>query len=317
MIKVRDVNLKKVSLGFESKAKPDSVYRRIQRFFSEFEVDSDLVAKFVISKLPPGPYTLSMDRTNWKFGKANINILTVGIVYKKIAFPVAWILLDKQGNSNTNERIRVMEKILKLIPNHQIEHLLADREFIGKKWFLWLKQKKISFVIRIKENFQIVRRGKKRSIKTSFRCLKEMRAISIKDPLEICGVRLFVTGTRVDGEYCIVVSDFSKANTIEIYLRRWAIETFFGCIKSRGFEMENTHMTDPERISKLLALIVIAFTWAHLVGEFLNEITPIKIKKHGRKSISIFRFGLDFIQHSLLNFSIKYHDFITSIRCLL
>lgn len=94
-----------------------------------------------------------MDRTNWKFGKANINILTVGIVYKNIAFPVVWILLAKQGNSSTDERIRVMKKVLNLIPNHQIEHLLADREFIVKKWFLWLKQQKIPFVIRIKENF--------------------------------------------------------------------------------------------------------------------------------------------------------------------
>jgi hypothetical protein len=38
-----------------------------------------------------------MDRTNWKFGKANINILTVGISWRGTAIPLVWMLLDKRG----------------------------------------------------------------------------------------------------------------------------------------------------------------------------------------------------------------------------
>jgi len=258
-----------------------------------------------------------MDRTNWQFGKANVNILVVGIVYKGIAFPIAWILLDKKGNSNTEERIKVMEKVLKIIPKTLIENLLADREFIGKKWFSWLIDEEISFVIRIKDNLKITRRGKVRAVKTSFRCRKDYQAISLKESLEICGVTLFITGTKVEGEFCIVVSQHPQKESIEIYLKRWAIETFFGCIKTKGFCMENTHMTDLKKVSKLLSIIVIAFTWAHLVGEFLNEDIPIKIKKHGRKSISLFRYGLDFLQRIFLNQSFDRISFLTSIKCLL
>ena len=40
---------------------------------------------------------------------------------------------------------------------------------------------------------------------------------------------------------------------------RWQIETLFGCLKTRGFNFEDTHLTDPERLSKLLGLLALAF----------------------------------------------------------
>ncbi|WP_039329772.1 MULTISPECIES: hypothetical protein [Myroides] len=49
-------------------------------------------------------YVLVMDRTNWKFGKQDINILMLGISYKNMCFPILFKMLDKRGNSNTNER---------------------------------------------------------------------------------------------------------------------------------------------------------------------------------------------------------------------
>ncbi len=48
-----------------------------------------------------------------------------------------------------------------------------------------------------------------------------------------------------------------------------------------------------ERISKLLAVLSIAFLWAYLAGIDRHEnIKPIKIKKHGRKAYSFFKYGL-------------------------
>ncbi|EXW59539.1 hypothetical protein J878_4174 [Acinetobacter baumannii 44467_5] len=44
---------------------------------------------------------LTLDRTNWKWGKRNINILMLAIVYRGIAIPILWTLLNKRGNSDT------------------------------------------------------------------------------------------------------------------------------------------------------------------------------------------------------------------------
>lgn len=49
----------------------------------------------------------------------------------------------------------------------------------------------------------------------------------------------------------IVVSDDEFSDAIALYLRRWEIETLFGCLKTRGFRMEDIHMTSLERIDLL------------------------------------------------------------------
>ena len=82
------------------------------------------------------------------------------------------------------------------------------------------------------------------------------------------------------------------------------IETLFGCLKNRGFRLEETHVTDPQRLAKLLALLALSFSWAHLVGEWLAQAEPLRINKlktHGRRAKSLFRHGLDHLRRLLCN----------------
>jgi hypothetical protein len=52
-----------------------------------------------------------MDRTNWKFGKVNINYLVLGVAYKGMAIPLFWDLLDKKGNSKHSITSSVSSKL--------------------------------------------------------------------------------------------------------------------------------------------------------------------------------------------------------------
>jgi hypothetical protein len=82
------------------------------------------------------------------------------------------------------------------------------------------------------------------------------------------------------------------------------------CLKSRGFRFEETHLKDPERLSTLLGILSVAFSWAHKIGEWQHEEQPIKIKKHGRKEKSFFRVGLDMIRTTLIGIANKMLDFL-------
>jgi hypothetical protein len=75
----------------------------------------------------------------------------------------------------------------------------------------------------------------------------------------------------------------------------------FGCLKSRGFRLEETHVTDPARLEKLMALLALAFCWAVAVGAWLTRHKPLKVKKHGRRCKSLFRHGLDYLRRILCN----------------
>lgn len=74
---VKTINLVQVSTVFRGRTKQQSNYKRINRFMSKFKIPFDSVAKFVVSIFPFGEtWSLAIDRTNWKFGKKDINVLT-------------------------------------------------------------------------------------------------------------------------------------------------------------------------------------------------------------------------------------------------
>ena len=109
LIQARTVNLAKVSEYFSGFVENESHYKRIQRFLRSFEINFDQIATLVsLWILPSTPWLLCLDRTNWKFGKTNINILVLSVAAKGISIPLYWEVLSKQGNSNTEERIRLM-----------------------------------------------------------------------------------------------------------------------------------------------------------------------------------------------------------------
>ena len=110
----------------------------------------------------------------------------------------------------------------------------------------------------------------------------------------------------VEGELLIIASNCLVQDAIEIYGLRWEIETLFGCLKGRGFKLEETHVVGYHRIKKLMVLPMIAFCWAHKVGDWKHDgVLPIKIKTHQRKAQSIFRYGLDCI---FVNFLMSFQD---------
>lgn len=97
----------------DSKASSGSSLQRVQRLIAEFEINTDLIARLIVKLIPvKGPYNLKQDRTNCKFSNTNKNILSLGVIYDGMAFPVVSKMLDKHGNSNTKDT-SVRRKILR------------------------------------------------------------------------------------------------------------------------------------------------------------------------------------------------------------
>lgn len=319
LLQVKNVNFTEIATAFATKAKIESNYKRIQRFFRSFAIDFAVIAWAIAKMLPLGdvPWVLTLDRTNWKFGKRNINILVLGIAYRGIAFPILWVLLPKRGNSNTGERIALMNRFLTVFSIGKIQCLTADREFLGQEWFSYLLEMNISFRIRIRENMYI---ANSTGIATKAKILFRHLAIGESQILDgrrlVDGSLVYVIGLRLVDEYLILVTDREPEGALEDYARRWEIETLFSCLKSRGFRFEETHLTELERVEKLVAILGIALAFAHITGEWQHERKAIRIKSHGRKERSFFRRGLDYLRRAVLNFALHRKDFIAACRLL-
>ena len=290
---VKTVNLKEIANAMNWK-KEDSVYRKTQRFFSDFKLSIEDLVQIILDIISiDWAYFLSMDRTNWKYGKVNINILTIGIVYGKVAIPIYWKLLDKRWNSNSKERKGIMKKVIEILWwKENITWILADREFIGQEWFEFLIAQNIPFWIRVKENFQID--WSKKSILSLFRWLWSTPRV-LKEAVKIKWNKVYISGVNNRWENLIIASNIQGNNAIEYYKKRRSIEVLFSYMKTTWFNFEDTHLTNHERISKLVGILGIAVVWCYKVWELQEKSRPTNIKKHWRKAISTFKIGLRII----------------------
>lgn len=310
LCKVQTVGFEKLATAFDSHASTSSSLRRIQRFMASYMLDTDLIARLIFRLLPhKPPFRLAMDRTNWKFGQQNVNVLVIAVVYHGVAFPLLFSMLPKFGNSNTSERIELIERFIRLFGAHALDCLTADREFVGERWIKYLNDNDIRYYIRIRENFWVLQPHNGKLVKASWLfcdlplngCRANRRIVSLNN--QLC----YLSGSKVknkDGkpELQIIISYNSPEDALDIYKERWQIETAFRALKTSGFNVEDTHLTDIERIEKLFALAIVAFTWAYLVGVYLHTfIKPIPTKKHGNKAKSLFKYGLTYIASTLLN----------------
>lgn len=110
-LRAKTVNLSELAAVFPGLAKPESQYKRQQRFFRAFEMDYAVIAELVVAWMAiPEPWVLAVDRMQWDVGTTPVNILRLGVVHEGIAFRLVWVMLDKKGNSNTDEGIDLMEQ---------------------------------------------------------------------------------------------------------------------------------------------------------------------------------------------------------------
>jgi hypothetical protein len=294
LFKVRSVNLAELATGFGGQAQVDSHYKRLQRFFRSFEIDPDPLARLLVRLVPvgDGPWRLTLDRTYWKFGQVDINFLVLGIAYRGIALPIFWSVLNKAGNSNTAERIALMERFLAVFGVDRIAVLLADREFIGEAWFRWLQAQRIPFHQRIKCDTLIPNHWNRMTrVDALLVSLKPGQARLLAGRRPVWGCFVSLSALRLDdGELLILAtSGAPPGEAIDAYADRWQIETLFGCLKTRGFNFEDTHLRDAARLSKMMGLLALAFAWTHRTGEQLHDQNrPIPLKKHfsDRSSLS-------------------------------
>jgi hypothetical protein len=249
-------------------------------------------------KIEPS-YTIAIDRTEWQLGKSWVNVLLLSVTYRSLSIPIFWTVLDEKGCSEDEERKAILQKFIDEFGAASIRFVTADREFCSKQWLSFLIKKKISFRLRIKASYQITN-AKGELIRASKLC----RTLKIGERLELKGRRKLwsrlvyaAVCKKEDGDQVLVISSEQSGKILLEYGERWKIETLFGVLKTRGFRLEDTHLTEVERVSKLLSLLTIAVGWAILAGELESQEKPLKTKKHGYGEKSIFRLGFEVLRN--------------------
>jgi hypothetical protein len=299
LIKSRKVQFCEIAQHLNQEAQDICNEVRIQDFFRQAELDYEQIAVLLCLFLNrKHKVRLCMDRTEWDFGKCQVNILMVLASQGAVQVPLYWELLDNQsGNSSTSDRQALLAKCIRLLGKERIGILIADREFVGHAWLKYLKDNGLAFCIRLPKHHLLERLDGRRQQAQE---LVQEQTLHLKDCL-VDGVwgQVFLKRLAA-GDLLYLFGSMEAKYLGQVYRRRWTIEACFQAFKGRGFDLESTHLKDLAKLKKLVALVSIAFGLCVNVGIYQHQrVQPIKVKTHGYKANSFFRHGLNTLREML------------------
>ena len=238
---------------------------------------------------------LSIDRTEWDFGKTQINILCVIVNIGKMGIPLYFEMLDnKSGNSNWQNRIDLLTSLIKKVDKSRIALVVMDREFIGAKWLTWLKSESIPFCVRVPKHHKITFSDGTRL--TAEQLLEDRKSFYAKDVFVDCIRTNVAIKYDKNGDLLYLIGTAKPTELMEQYRKRWSIEVFFQALKGRGFRLKDSCLRSIEKYRKLFAVVSMAYTICWAMGIQDGKTNPVKVKKHGYPQYSVFRRGLNLMR---------------------
>ena len=318
ILKSNTVNLAELVNSVNYDCQPESLYKKLQRFFRK-ELDMSPLGLFslkyhlkyfVSNRNRCSKIFILIDRHTWEFGSKVFNLLTINFYdeYTDIEFPIVAIDLDKPGNSNIDTRIKLLNDISCILKPYINDNsiyvtVLGDREFIGNDWFDYIMLNFDSGIFRIKRNFKI---NNTQSVLDIFNSLKENEVFeTVFDNMKIVIKRLSDCPGRRDNCLALISLD-SSLDSVDIlnqYNIRWKIERSFFNVETNGFNLQDTHLKSPKRIQMMFYILVVCYYMSALAGFIENQIKRSPIKKHGYIAVSLFLRGRRYLKRIISGLS--------------
>ena len=301
--------------------KPDSRVKRFARWLDNPHILEEVYflpyADVLLQHLAWQTVVLVMDGSGVGRG---CTALMIHVVYKGRALPLAWrVRHAPKGHFPEDLHIALVELVRELIPAGTKVVFLGDGEFDGIKLQETMHEAGWAYACRTSPGNTATWEAETFHVAELGACLKPGRLIELKEVAvtrEAYGpVMLLCCWAKGYAEPLYLVSNMSSAEeAIDYYQKRFRIETFFSDQKSRGFNIHKSHLTDPQRLSRLLIASCLAYIWLVYLGSLGNkERWQSIIHRRKRCDLSLFQLGLRLLEYFLneeLPIPVQFHVII-------
>lgn len=294
---------RKVPRGIQQESRVKRFYRWMVNETIEEEVYFLPFAQALLEQLALATLVLVIDGS--VVGRGCVALM-VNVIYKGRALPIAWTVVSgKKGHFAEDVHIALMEQVHKLVPSQAQVVVLGDGEFDGIEWQQTLKDYGWAYVCRTGRNINIVWDDENLSCGELEAHLTPGYYIALPEVRfthERYGpVMLICQWDKGCKEPIYLVSNMASAqNACDFYRKRFRIETFFSDQKSRGFHLHKSHVSKPERLSRLLIAACLAYIWIVYLGALcLRDGWKAIIHRRHRCDLSLFQLGLQLLDHVL------------------
>jgi hypothetical protein len=233
-------------------------------------------------------------------------VLMIHVGYKGRALPLAWrVRQAPKGHFPEELHIALVTLISGLIPAGTQVVWLGDGEFDGPRLQQTLQQAGWCYACRTATSTVARWEGETFRLDALGSCLKPGRLIELKEvhcTREVYGpIMVLCCWAKGYHEPLYVVSNMATAEeACRFYEKRFRIETFFSDQKRRGFHIHKSHMSDVQRLSRLLIAACLAYIWIMYLGSVCEKDRwrPL-IHRRKRCDLSLFQLGLRLLEHFL------------------
>jgi hypothetical protein len=290
----------------DRRSKVESRIKRFTRFTQNEGVDTTtyfmpFLTPLLMGLAQSGPLVLAIDGS--EVGRHCL-ALVISVIYKKRALPLVWVVVQgSKGHFPEETHVQLVQAVKPCIPDGADVIFLGDGEFDGIGLQAEIDQNDWQYVCRTAGNRLLNDDGDEFSLQEIHLQPGDCLAIpEIGFTRANYGPVLVVAWWHRDYQEPIyLVSNMDLAEeACHWYAKRFRIETFFSDQKSRGFHLHKSHISDPERMSRLLIAACLAYIWIIYLGVIAKQEKWVAIiHRPDRCDLSLFQLGLDLLDHFL------------------
>jgi len=302
----RETQLPKIALNVPEPIKVPSTEKRLKRLLiNENITEQTYFLPFIqalLERLDLREIVLAIDGSI--VGRGCI-CLMITLLYKGRAIPLVFsVVRGKKGHLPEDSHIALINKLRPLIPKSTTEVIfVGDGEFDGTSLQHTMNSCGWKYVCRTSSNITIYIGDEPFQMDI----LASMLVPGCYDRIHNCRmthknygpVTLIAWWGEGHEEPIFLVANFKSASkACEYYEMRFTIETFFSDQKSRGFHIAKSHLSSPERLTRLMYASCLAYVWVIFFGVIAIETGLYKqIHRTDRCDLSLFQIGLRFLTY--------------------
>ena len=287
--------------------KPESRSKRFTRWLDNDRILEEMYflpyAESLLTHLALETLVLVMDGSVVGRGCA---ALMIHVIYKGRALPLAWrVRQGPKGHFPEDLHIALVALMHACLPEGTKVVFLGDGEFDGTTLQETLNKAGWCYACRTAQSTVATWEGETFRLDTLGACSKPGTLIALKEvkfTRDAYGpVMVLSCWAKGYQEPLYLVSNMDAAEeACRYYQKRFRIETFFSDQKSRGFHLHKSHISDPQRLSRLLIAACLAYIWIVYLGSVCERDGWISIiHRRKRCDLSLFQLGMRLLEYFL------------------
>ena len=301
----KHVNLRFVAAETPDGTKNESRIKKFSRWMANKHIEANVYflpfAEALLVSLGHQTLVLAIDGS--EAGRGCVTLL-VSVVYKKRALPIAWIVVKgKKGHFPEDTHVQLTEQVRDLVPEDCDVVFLGDGEFDGITLQAAVDGYGWKYVSRTAKNAKLCEEEEWFPFNDLWAQPGDCFGVpSVLFTQEAYGPVQAVVWWKIGWkEPVYLVTNLETAEEARYwYRRRFRIETFFSDQKTRGFHLDKSHISDPERLSRLMMATCLAYIWIIYLGVIAKRDDWVAIiHRPDRCDLSLFQLGLSLLGHFL------------------